>query len=104
MCGAAVGVGDVVGAVHVADNSLGLGTQPSLAFGQALRERQMPADGFSLDDVELSEAWEQLGLPQGASKWNNKKVLAYWHELRTSGAAVQPRVKLMLVGSGNVGK
>ena len=102
VCGTAVGVGDVVGAVHVADNKLG--TQASLAFGQALRERQMPADVFSLRGVELSNAWEELGLPQGASKWNNEKVLAYWHELRTSGAAVQPRVKLMLVGSGNVGK
>ena len=92
----------MVGALHVADNDLG--ADVSLALGQALRERRMPAAGFTLEGVELNEAWEELGLPQGASEWDNEEVLAYWLALRTSGAALQPRVKLMFVGSGNVGK
>ena len=81
----------------------GVTSKGTLSLGLVLRERPLPVD-LKLEGVDLRDCWKQLGLPEGASEWGNGKILAYWQELRESGAVVQPRVKLMLVGSGNVGK
>ena len=49
--------------------------QGAVEIGQALKDAPRPAADFELVGLDLSCAWDKLGLPPEAKSWSNPKIM-----------------------------
>jgi hypothetical protein len=57
------------------------GVQGAIEIGMALKAAPRPAADFELVGLDLSCAWEKLGLPAEAKAWSNPKIMqSFWDD------------------------